>query len=434
MKIVIDARMLPYTGVGRYIANILRNLPIIHDLRQIVLVPKNTEDNGNLSNVNRTILRTDVPRYTITEHMLVLSTLLRYRASLFHSMNYIMPIVTPCPSIVTIYDIIRLKIPSTFYTNMEFISIFGITRFLQMASIALSLSILEPKFLLNFKHFTSHNYYSWIFDDQDNRFGEFKLHHLYQMALTTLVAKNSKRIITVSEHSKKDIIEIFDIPESKIEVIYPGISNEFKPIEDPNKLAEVKNRYNLPDEFALYVGLWRPHKNVHGLIEAYYKLLHLPSCPANFGLVLVGPNDRFEGHIQSRIQQLKLNNRILSTGFVPDNDLPILYSLAKFLVMPSFYEGFGLPVLEAMACGTPVIVSSTSSLPEVVGEAGLLVNPHDIDTIVEAMALLLTNDNIRSELSIASIKRTRLFTWTQAALKTSNVYTEILQIKNLHSP
>ncbi len=424
MKIVIDARMLPFTGIGRYISNTIKNFPNNNELNKIIIVPENILDYSFLSNPNRKLIGSDLQRYTISEHTMILSTLLRERASLFHSMNYIMPTITPCPSIVTIYDLIRLKIPYTFYTNKEFISIFGLSRFLQMASIALSLGTMPA--LRNHKHFKSASYNSWISNIQIDRYQEFKFHHLYQMALINRVVKNCKRIITVSEHSKNDIVKFFNTPNTKIDVVYPGVSTEFKQEKNINNKLKITEKYSLPNKFVLYVGLWRPHKNVHGLIEAFHELLQQPSCPHDLGLVLVGPNDNFETHVQKRIDQLGLNNNVMSVGFVPDDDLRIIYSLAMFLVMPSFYEGFGLPVLEAMACGTPVIASSTTSLPEVVGTAGLLVNPSKSDTITEAMLLLLSNEELRHKLSIEGINRAHHFTWKKTADKTTKIYEDAL--------
>jgi glycosyltransferase involved in cell wall biosynthesis len=224
-------------------------------------------------------------------------------------------------------------------------------------------------------------------------------------------------VIAVSECTKRDAIRFYGIPEEKITVIYEGVNPRFRPAS-PEAIAAVRARYNLPEHFILYVGTIEPRKNLTALLEAFHHLL----ATHDLRLVFVGKKGwLYEGFFR-RLRELGLEDRVIFTGYVPDEDLPAIYSAADLFVFPSLYEGFGLPVLEAMACGTPVVCSNTSCLPEVAGDAALLVDPADVRALAGAMERALTDEALRVTLRARVMGKARGFTWEQAAQKTLMVY------------
>jgi glycosyltransferase involved in cell wall biosynthesis len=211
------------------------------------------------------------------------------------------------------------------------------------------------------------------------------------------------------------------------------VNPRFRPA-GPEALAAVRQKYDLPERFILYVGTIEPRKNLTALLEAYAALMErLSVCdlrPAlsDVRLVIVGKKGwLYEGFFR-RLHELGLEDRVLFTGYVPDEDLPAIYSAADLFVFPSLYEGFGLPVLEAMACGTPVIASNASSLPEVAGEAGIMIAPHDVRGLAEAMERLLMDKQLRAELRARGLERAKQFTWERAAAMTLEVYQDALTL------
>ncbi|MCS7287390.1 MAG: glycosyltransferase family 1 protein [Anaerolineae bacterium] len=228
-------------------------------------------------------------------------------------------------------------------------------------------------------------------------------------------------VITVSECTKKDAMRFYNIPEEKITVIYEGVSPRFHPVSS-EIVGAVRLKYGLPERFILYVGTIEPRKNLIALLEALHYLL----TTYHLQLVIVGKKGwLYEGFFR-RLRELGLEERVHFTGYVPDEDLPALYSAADLFVFPSLYEGFGLPVLEAMACGVPVICSNTSSLPEVAGDAALLVDPTDVQALAKAIERALTDETLRAMLRAKGLERARMFTWEKTAQKTLEVYRRVL--------
>jgi glycosyltransferase involved in cell wall biosynthesis len=202
--------------------------------------------------------------------------------------------------------------------------------------------------------------------------------------------------------------------------VLPGVKSLFRPVRDPERLDEVRSRYALPERFILYVGTIEPRKNLATLFEAV-KLLPL----AEVKVVIVGPTGWLSHETFVRLPRLGLEERVILTGFVPEDDLAALYSLAEVFAYPSIYEGFGLPVLEAMACGTPVVSANSSSLPEVVGDAGIMVAPEDAAGWKETLEQVLRNAALQTELRERGLRRAALFTWEAAALSTREVYRQV---------
>lgn len=233
--------------------------------------------------------------------------------------------------------------------------------------------------------------------------------------------KTADKIIADSKNTKKDLINYFNVPEEKIRVILLAADEKFKPLNKEG-IKEVKQNYNLNFSFILYVGTLEPRKNIPSLIKAFYKLKRKN---INYKLVITGKKGRKYKEIFETIDKLNLQKDVIFTGYVSDEDLPALYKAADLFVYPSLYEGFGLPPLEAMACGTPVITSNTSSLPEVVGDAGIMVNPYDVDGLADAMYEVLTNDELREDMIKKGLERAKMFSWEKCAKETLDVYEEV---------
>ncbi len=240
-----------------------------------------------------------------------------------------------------------------------------------------------------------------------------------ELHLSTLWnARVADRIIAVSQATKDDLVHRYHTPAERIRVVYHGVEERFRPTSDP----AIPSRYGLPARYFLYLGALHPRKNLERLLQAYAGLPD--DVPP---LVLAGPRGWYFERISAAIASLGKDRRILLPGYIADEDVPAILSAALALVYPSLYEGFGLPVLEAMACGTPVIVSATSSLPEVVGEAGLPVNPLSVEELREAMAHLLADEGLRGELGRRGRERAGLFTWERCARETLEVLEEALE-------
>jgi glycosyltransferase involved in cell wall biosynthesis len=234
--------------------------------------------------------------------------------------------------------------------------------------------------------------------------------------------ERAARVLADSENTKKDLIELLNVAPERITVVPAGIEPRFCPVRDPVKLAEVRTRYKLPEWFILMVGTIEPRKNLSRLITAYGQLRRQTGLP--HALVIAGKEGWLFQGIYDQVAKEGLTDHVLFPGFVDDADLPALYTLADLLAFPSLYEGFGLPPLEAMACGTPVVTSDNSSLPEAVGSAALLVNAEDTDGLTEAMARVLCDANLRVRLADMGRAQAARFTWSAAAHKLLDAYSQ----------
>lgn len=238
--------------------------------------------------------------------------------------------------------------------------------------------------------------------------------------------KTSRMILTDSESSKKDIIKYAGVREDRIKVIYLGVSTSFRVERTIEYLEKTQKKFNLPREYMLFVGDVNYNKNVPSLLTALYVLKNNKS---EMKLVLVGQGFTTESvpltHMLAFIKKLGLEDRVIRLGYVDSFDLICLYNLASVYVQPSFAEGFGLPVLEAMACGCPVVASNTTSLPEVVGDAGVLVDTSNPKNIVEAVTNVTTNVNLRSQLIQKGLEHVKRFTWEECANKVAEIYSQL---------
>jgi glycosyltransferase involved in cell wall biosynthesis len=302
------------------------------------------------------------------------------KLDLLHGLAFAAPLSASCPTVVTVHDLSFLRFPSAF----------------------------RP-----------HN-------------------RIYLTLLTRASTRRAARVIAVSESTRQDVILLCGVPPEKILAIPNGVNPEFSPA-DPAAVAEFRRDKGLPDRYILYLGTLEPRKNVVRLVDAYARLRSAPSRPGGLGgttvrrsvppMVIAGAKGWFYGEIFARVAELNLTDYVLFPGFIPGEELPWWYRGAEVFVYPSLFEGFGLPVLEAMACGTPTITSTASSLPEVAGDAAILVNPDDTNELAEAMHQVLVSPNLAEQLRCAGPRQAAHFSWMQTAASTRDVYRAALGLE-----
>jgi glycosyltransferase involved in cell wall biosynthesis len=242
-------------------------------------------------------------------------------------------------------------------------------------------------------------------------------------AFIPLVVRRAAAILTLSEYSRQDIVRRYHVPLDKVTVAPCAVDPMFRPIRDPARLAEVRERYRTGERFILCVGNLQPRKNLKTLIDAYVRLREADAL--RHKLVLVGKEGRRHDDSFAAARASGYESELVFTGYVPDEDLVALYNAADVFVYPSIFEGFGLPPLEAMACGTPVITSDTSCFPEVVGDAGLMVNPLSAQAIAEAIHAVVHNRARRELMTIAGTRQAAEFSWEASARKVAEQYRNV---------
>ncbi len=240
------------------------------------------------------------------------------------------------------------------------------------------------------------------------------------------IIENSSGILTVSQHSKEDILRFFPIDPDKIYVTPLAADSKYTPLNKSKCKEYIKVKYGIDKPFLLYIGGFSKRKNVHGLITAFAKVV--PHLDKAFNLVIVGSYRDESQELVKLVSSLNMENHIKFTGFAPDEDMPIYYNACEAFVYPSIYEGFGLPPLEAMSCGTAVITSNTTSIPEVVKDNGLLVNPYSDSELQSAMETLVSDDSLREALQVRSLKRSAEFSWEKTAKITLDIYEQVYNL------
>ncbi len=288
-------------------------------------------------------------------------------------------------------------------------------------------------------HDISFEHYPQFFSPRDR---------LILKTLVPLSARRAAHILTVSQHAKREIVQRYGLPPAKITVTYEAAGEQFQPEEDPARLRAVRARYGIPDgPFALALGNLQPRKNIARLVAAFGQVVDGERLTVNGerltvngerltvdgerltvrpSLVIAGKAQWRESEVYGAVRQAGLEGRVIFPGYVEDADLPALYSAATVFVYPSLYEGFGLPPLEAMACGAPVISTNAASLPEVVGDAALLIDPHDTQALAQALADVLTQPALQADLRQRGRQRVRQFSWERCAAETLAVYSDVL--------
>ena len=364
MRIGIDARLVYYSraGIGQYILRLVEALTSLDNVEDTFVLLQSRKDRTPIAN-SRYCARASL--WTPSHHRLEQLTLRLEIAPLhldvLHSPDFIPPFRRNCKSVITIHDLAFL---------------------------------LYPHFLTK----QSARYYGQI--DQ--------------------AVRHTDHIIAVSDSTRRDTINLLGVPEQKITVIYEAAHPLFRPIDRQTARRHVRETFGLEEEYILFVSTIEPRKNLPGLLHAYRKLVD--NYKRKEKLVLAGARGWLSEEVYTIADQLRLDDRVCFLGRVPSEQLVYLYNAASMLVHPSFYEGFGLPPLEAMTCGIPTIVSNTSALPEVVGDASILIDPHDIDGLTVAMWRVLTDDELRQALIVKGLKRAEMFSWQRAARETLAVY------------
>ena len=244
---------------------------------------------------------------------------------------------------------------------------------------------------------------------------------VYMRLMIKSSVKRAHHIIAISENTKKDIIKFTGVEEDKISVVYEASDRKFGQIFDKTKLDAIKKEYHLPEQFIFCCDSITPRKNMARLLAAF----NLIKDKVPHKLVLTGGVSWKSKTVRDLIDSMK--DSVIKLGYVPDGDMPLLYNSADLFIYPSLYEGFGLPLLEAMACSCPVITSNTSSIPEVVGEAGVMVDPYNIDDLAIAMYEVLTNDALRENMTEKGLKREKMFSWEKTASETLKVYEKVMR-------
>ena len=358
-----------YQGVRTYLKNLIESmLRVENEFSYYIYTENPTELRCGLK-VNSKLTAKKLPSGSGRFNLLAgfPACALRDKLSLFHS-QYVLPVALPCKALLTIHDIL-------FESNPEFF----------------------PRF-----------------------------HRRLLKFFVPFSAKRAGRIICVSEFTKKQIMNYYRVSGEKIIVIHEGASVKFEPASDKGSAVSKLTSHGIRKKYVLFVGRIEPRKNVVGLLNAFDYVKKRGK--KDLCLVVVGNQDRIfkENDLLRKIREMKLNSDVIFTGGVSEEDLSILYNGAEVLVYPAFAEGFGLPVLEAMACGTPVITSKTTSLPEVAGNAAILVDPHSSMEIGENLERVLCDDGLRKELSARGLERAKKFSWDKAAEQTIDVYSQVL--------
>ena len=242
-------------------------------------------------------------------------------------------------------------------------------------------------------------------------------------------------ILADSQATRRDLVRYYRIPQEKIIVVYPGHDETLEPVTDPAILTAARARYRLTGSYLLYVGTLHPRKNLVRLIQAFASVLQslrnisteASGTASALQLVLAGQKGWLYDEILAQVRRLGLIDRVVLTGYIPDDDLPALLSGALAFVFPSLYEGFGLPVLEAMGCGTPVVCSNASSLPEVAGDAALLVDPLDTEALTAALVRIVADEGLRRELVAQGFRQVQRFSWQRCAQEVMQILEDVVR-------
>ena len=369
MRIAMDIRKINEFGVGTYIWNLVRNLGAIDTANEYFLIgsQRNFHELGPLP-TNFKQLYEPEEEGLWRNHVAIPFALRRQHVDVVHVPHHEAPFFNPSKLVVTIHDCVHL-----------------------------------------------------LFPHEDNS----KLHNYRSYLRTKRVVETAKHVLAVSKSTKEDLINIFELPERKISVVHNALDERFAFAHTPEERKHVLERYQLKDPFVLYSGKIRPHKNLHRLIEAFAVLkseLVEDEKYKNLKLIIIG--DELSRHQYLRLTVIRSGAQqdVRFFGFVPYPILRVFYQSAELFAFPSLYEGFGLPPLEAMANRTPVLASNTSSLPEVLDDAAVLVNPENVFDIARGMKSILSDDILRQKLIQKGLDQVAKFSWKLAAQKVLNTY------------
>jgi len=359
VKVAIDARKWRDYGIGTYVRNLVRHLARL-DRDTTYFVFCNRSDESTLRDLAENFVPVvdDSAGYGLREHVSIPLKLRRLGADLLHSPHYVRPLFCSIPSVVTVHDCIHLLFPEYLPSPM-----------------------------------------AW-------RYAHFMIGR---------AVRKSALVFTVSEASRRDILRFYPWADpDKVQVVPNAIDVDL--LEDPGaeESERVRERYQIRGRFVLFVGNVKPHKNLERLIASFARLRQ-EAGHEDLKLLIIGEDVSRYGSLRRTVEAAGVRQDVRFFGYVPDRTLAALYRMASVFAFPSLYEGFGLPPLEAMACGTPVVTSRISSIPEVVGEAAVLVDPHSVDDIASGLYAVLSNDQRAAELVARGRERVQLFSWDRSA-------------------
>jgi glycosyltransferase involved in cell wall biosynthesis len=364
---VTPLEMRQGSGVSQYAAQLLAALVARGDERRYALLAGRPV-NGQIPPGTLGQIGTQLPNRTLWMQLVLPGVLARLRPELCHFTNSIAPLAAPCPFVVTLHDMSLFLYPA-----------------------------MQPLKSL-----------------------------LVVRTLIRAVARRASAVITVSHSARQDILRLLDLPPDKVRVIYEAASPEYRPQAQPGELQRVRQKYGLHDPFVLHVGTIEPRKNLGRLVQAFASLRR---AGRRERLVLAGQLGWKYADVLQQIEESGENRAVHLLGYVPEADLPALYSQAAVVAFPSLYEGFGLPVVEGMACGAPVLTSNCSSMAELGQGAALLVDPLHERAIADGLARLLADAALREEMRAAGLARAAEFSWARAAAETVAVYEDSTSIR-----
>ncbi len=352
-------------GISTYIFQLLRHLPAVSDFAYTAWT---SERGGDLGRIERRVtpLPTHRPPVRIVwEQLLQPYALATTRPALLHGLAFVLPLWLSVPGVVTIYDLTFLHLPEAF----------------------------RP------------------------------MNRLYLRTMTTVSARRASHVCAIAEHGRQDIARHLGIPLDRITVVYPGLHPRFATPPRAEAVSAFRTRLGLPERFLLFLGTLEPRKNLPALLRAFARVrARVPGV----ALVLAGGKGWGFEEIFAEVERLGLSDSVHFPGFVPSEEVPLWYAAAEGFVYPSRYEGFGLPPLEAMACGTPVVASNAASLGEVVGQAGWTVAPDDEAALEEALVSLLSDANERAVRREQGLQQAARFSWATSAAVQAEVYSRVL--------
>lgn len=371
MRVAIDARLCYYrrAGIGQYTLRLVEALTRVAPEERFLLLQDRRQAGRLVEAPNLQPVPVWTPSHHRWESFTLPLELLPLRLDLLHSPDFVLPERRPYAGVVTVHDLAFLRFPR----------------------------LVTPQ---------AARYYARVRE----------------------AVQSAERVIAVSDCTRRDLLELLDVPEEKVRVVYEAAGSAFHPQAiDPQERRTYGGRVLAPQQFVLFVGTIEPRKNLAGLLRAFHRMRerhpHLDPHPR---LVIAGEEGWLSEEVFRIVNELRLAQEVAFVGRVPTADLVWLYRAARFFVFPSLYEGFGLPPLEAMACGTPVIASTAGALPEVVGDGGWLVPPGDVDGWADAMARLWSDEALREQLRTRGLERASRFSWEEAARKTLAVYREAI--------
>jgi glycosyltransferase involved in cell wall biosynthesis len=374
LRVAINAHLLSgqdsyrSAGVHQYILHLLRHLGSFHGLEMhfTALLGADAPEPTSDLGLHRSRWHTSSPSVRVLWEQLVQPRVLRrIEANLAHGPVFVGPLGAPCPFVITIHDLSFIRFPHLF----------------------------RP------------------------------VNRLYLTLMTRLSARRARRLIAVSEHAASETVSLLGVSRDRVDVVYHGVDPRFHPL--PTEEVEAfRARRELPERYVLFVGTLEPRKNLERLVEAFSQVYD-----GRTRLVLAGGRGWLYDHLYREVEELSLGGAVLFPGYVPSEELPLWYNAATALAYPSLYEGFGMPVTEAQACGLPVLTSNASSLPEAAGEAALLVDPRNVEEIAAGLNRLLRDPALQKDLRERGLAHARRFSWSLTAQQTIQVYRRALDLE-----